>query len=86
MKSLPSTKQKKTDRKRFIGFEFMELAELNEALYGSSGSLAGANPRARSETNLTAHSTPTGSTTDLRTRAFFRGQHRRFPCQTESAN
>ena len=63
------TKQTCTDRKRFIGFEFMEPAEPKKALRGSSGSLAGANPRTQSETTLIAHSTPTGSTTDLRTRA-----------------
>ena len=61
---------KKTDRKRVVGFEFLEPAELNKALCGSSCSLGGANQRTQSESTLIAHSTPTGSTTDLGSRAF----------------
>ena len=74
--TLVFTKQQKTGRKRVFGFEFMELAEPNKALCGSSGSLAGAKQRTRSKTTLVAH-----STSDLGTRAFFRGPDRRFPCQ-----
>ena len=77
------TKQTCTDRKRFIGFEFMEPAELNKALRGSSGSLAGAKPRAQIETTLIAHSTPTRTTPGLRDSCNFRGPHRRFRCQKE---
>ena len=63
--------QQKTDRKRVFGFEFMAPAELNKALRGSSGSLAGANPRTQSETTLIAHSTPTGATPGLRDSCIF---------------
>ena len=70
------TKQQKTDRKRVFGSEIMEPAELNKALCRNSGSLAGAKQRTRSKTTLVAH-----STSDLGTRAFFRGPDRRFPCQ-----